>query len=216
MSPLMSKAKSGVRPPLIPEDTYHAVCYGVVDLGTQETIFGAKQKVIIFWELPDERMDVVDQDGEKISKPRVISNRYTNSIHEKATLGQLLTSWQGRPFTQEERDDFDLFRMIGTNCLLGIVHNKVGDDVYANVGMVVKLMKGQEIKKPENPMLRYSIQDNGLDIPEGIYDWVKDIIKKSAEHRGTTIPNDSQTQSEGSDPCGPVPESEGSNEGIPF
>jgi len=211
MSPLTSKAKSGVRPPLIPEDTYHAVCYGVVDLGTQETQFGPKQKVIIFWEQPDERMDVVDQDGEKISKPRVISNRYTNSIHEKATLGQLLVSWRGRPFTQDERDNFDLFNIIGANCLLGVVHNPSGDDVYANVGTVVKLMKGMTIKTAENPILRYSIEDNGLDIPEGAYDWVKDIIKKSAEHRGI----DSQTQPEGPDPCGPVPESE-DDDGIPF
>lgn len=194
MSPLTSKAKSGVRPPLIPEGTYHAICYGVVDLGTHESKFGPKQKVLIFWELPDERMDFVDQDGEKISKPRVISNRYTNSIHEKATLGQLLTSWRGKPFSQEERDNFDLFDIINANCLLGIVHNKAGDDVYANVGTVVKLMKGMIIKLPENPILRYSIEDNGLVIPEGVYDWVKDIIKESAEHRGIEMGDSSEEQ----------------------
>ena len=194
MCPLMSKAKSGVRPPLIPEGTYHAVCYGVVDLGTQETQFGPKQKVAIFWELPEERMDVVDQDGEKVSKPRVISGKFNNTINIKALLGQLLTSWRGKPFSQDEKDNFNLFDIIGANCLLGIVHNQVGDDVYANVGTVVKLMKGMTIKTPENPILRYSIEDNGLVIPEGVYDWVKDIIRKSAEHRGVEAGDSGEEQ----------------------
>jgi hypothetical protein len=181
---LKVKSKSGTKAPLIPEQTAHAICYGVVELGTQATNFGPKEKVVIFWELPDERMDFENDKGETVNAPRVISNQYTAVIHEKSNLGKLLVSWRGKPFTEEERDNFDLFSILGQNCLLSIIHNTKGEDTYANVDSVVKLMKGMEVRKAENPNMTFSFEDNGKAIPDGLYDWVKEIIKKSDEYRG--------------------------------
>jgi len=189
---LRVESKSRTKIPLIPEQTAHAICYGVVELGTQATNFGPKKRVAIFWELPDERMDFENDKGEMVNAPRVISNQYTAVIHEKSNLGKLLTSWRGKPFSDEERDNFDLFSILGSNCLLSIVHNTKGEETYANVGNVVKLMKGMEVREAENPILKFSFEDNGKVLPDGLYDWVKDIIKKSDEYRGVAKPDEWQ------------------------
>ena len=159
---------------LIPAGSHQAICYGVVDLGKQynQKFDSWKDKCLIFWELPDERMHT--EEGEK---PRVISNQYTTSLNEKSLLTAHLESWRGKKFTEEEKRGFNIANLIGANCILSVVHN--GD--YANVSGVSPLMKGMAKKVAESPTLLYDIDKDGTNIPDGVYDWVKDIIKKSEQ-----------------------------------
>jgi len=65
------------------------VCFRVADLGTQSSVFGSKQQILIsWWELPDEPM----ADG----RPFTISRRYTLSSSRKSTLREHLEAWFGR------------------------------------------------------------------------------------------------------------------------
>jgi hypothetical protein len=106
----------------VPAGVHHAVCYAVIDLGTQDPgnpQFRASRKVMILWELPHETIDT--QDG---PKPRIISSEYTASIGKKATLRSVLESWRGKPFTADELNGFDLKNILGANCQLNIVHKQ--------------------------------------------------------------------------------------------
>lgn len=77
---------------LAPAGTHIAVCYRVIDLGTQETTFKGEvkhqHKILISWEIPDEKM----KDG----RPFTIGKRYTWSMSEKANLRNDLESWRGK------------------------------------------------------------------------------------------------------------------------
>lgn len=133
----------------VPAGTHLGICYRVIDLGTQQTNFNgdikSAHKVLISWEIPDEVMG----DG----RPFVISQSYTWSMHEKATLRKSLEAWRGVAFT--ERDfgpgGFDIKNIIGKACTLSVVHTTKNGSTYANVASIGKVMKGVSIPELTNP-----------------------------------------------------------------
>ena len=61
----ITATKKGKEYPLIPEDTYHGVCYCVIDLGTQPNpvpTYDDMRKVLIGWEIPSLRIEI-EKDG---------------------------------------------------------------------------------------------------------------------------------------------------------
>lgn len=160
-----------------PADVHNAVCIGVYDLGTQQTNFGSKRQLLILWEL----------DSQKDSGHNyVVSRKYGMSLHQKAEFRKLLESWAGRKVTpEEEQNGFDASTLAGKPCAVQIIHNESNGNTYANVGAVTKLMKGMTALKPENPIVSYSFDDHGKNIPDGTPEWVAKQIKLSAEWQGT-------------------------------
>lgn len=130
--PLISKAagSNDFQPASI--GPHAAICIDVVARGLQQTAFGAKDKVWIIWAI-DEDMD----DG----KPQIVLQQYTNSLHEKSHMGRHLAGWRGKPFTDAERDGFDLENLIGKKCLLNITHSQNAGRTYANVDSIMPLPK---------------------------------------------------------------------------
>ena len=165
----------------VPQGLHHAVCYGLYDLGTQfDEHFGKHtRKVLIAWEIPGERI-LIEKDGVKFDLPRAISRQYTQSLHEKANLRKDLESWRGKAFTTEELEGFNLKTILGTNCMIQVIHKKKDDKVYANVSNIVSLLKGMVKMQPENPLRYFSFEDGDI-IPEGTPDWISDLIKASVE-----------------------------------
>ena len=74
-----------------PEGLHGAVCIDVIDLGMQKTVYGLKPKITIRWEL-----DSIDPES---GSPFQVSNRYTASLNDKASLRKQLEAWRGRKFT---------------------------------------------------------------------------------------------------------------------
>ena len=62
-----------------------------------------------------------------------ISKFYTLSLHEKSNLGQDLVSWRGRPFTETERQGFDITKLIGVTCQLNVMHTDSGKERISSV-----------------------------------------------------------------------------------
>ncbi len=120
-----------------PEGTWSAVCVDVVDLGILEVAFGGKKKkqhkIRIVWQIEEVTKD---------NKPYTAQRRYTNSLHEKASLRRDLESWRGRKFTEHELQGFDVETVIGVPCLLNIIQEAKGGDTFANVASIMRLPKG--------------------------------------------------------------------------
>ena len=175
---LKAKAGGQKREP-VSEGLHYAICVWVFDLGTHysEKFDKAAHNVNITWEIPGERIQV---DGE--DKPRVISRKYTLSLHEKSALYKHLTGWRGKKFTDEELKGFELENLLGKPCQLQVIHN----NGYANVDSVVSAPKGMAKPEPETDLLFFSIED-GKPIPEGTPNWIKDIIMESEEMAETAV-----------------------------
>jgi hypothetical protein len=148
---------------LTPAGTHLAVCYRVIDLGTQNTTYNGQpkfaHKILVSWELPDEHM----KDG----RPFTISQRYTWSMSEKATLRKHLESWRGAAFTEADfgPNGFNIKNILGKGCVLTVTHSEKGEKHYANIAGIGKLMKGMAAPTPKNETV-YLWLNPGLFSPE--------------------------------------------------
>lgn len=166
---------------------HHAVCYGIIDLGTQAGgQFEPKRKVAFLWEVPSERIQF-EKEGKKHDLPRGISAMFTLSLSTKSKMRPMLESWRGRVFTAEELNGFDLKTVLSANCLINVVHQPGtganAGKVYANVASVSPLAKGMAKLKSENLPVFFSLDEckGEITLPPGIPDWLKAKIMTSEE-----------------------------------
>jgi len=182
---------------------HHGICYRYFDLGTQHSDLFNKDihKVLIIWELPDERIEYEGED-----KPRVISNEYSLSLHKKSNLRKDLESWRGRPFTEQELDPstkggFKLDKLLGANCMVNVIHNTKDDRTYANVASLSPLMKETPKNQAENEVFGWSFDNDGPgQLPEDTPDWIKNKIHDSLEWQSYSQKSTGNYEPETSDP----------------
>ena len=174
---------------LAPTGTHLAICYRVIDLGTQETTWEGQtkhaHKVLIGWELPDEKMS----DG----RPFIIQQRYTWSMHEKATLRKHLEAWRGTAFVDKDfgKGGFDIKNILGKACVLTVVHAEHNGKTYANIAGVGKLMKGQTAPPQINPSVYLWLHKDRweMSVYASLTDGLKNTIAKSPEYQELVAPS---------------------------
>ena len=137
--------------PKVPTGVHNARCVRVIDLGTQRNDYGGnityKRQVLIIWEVPDQISNDV---------PMTISKFYTLSLHEKSNLGMDLVSWRGRPFTEQEKQGFDITKLIGVPCQINVMHNDNGKE---KVSSVMPLGKDTKLQDQHYESISFSIED---------------------------------------------------------
>ena len=99
-----------------PQGEHSAICYKIVDAGTQLTDFkgeiSKKHKLYIFWELPE----CLLEDGRPMSEFK----EYTLSLGERSNLRRDLQMWRNRPFSEKELAGFDLTAILGVSCKISV------------------------------------------------------------------------------------------------
>lgn len=193
-------AKEGHRQDPIPDGAHHAVCYSIVDLGTQPPLPNSKfpgkkaHKVRITWELPDERREFDTKEGDHVNKPAVIGQEYTLGLGEKSNLRKTLESWRGRAFTQEELKGFDLVKVLKANCIITTITDERG---YSRIRSVAPLMKSMQRREPENTPIYFALDDlvDGEQLPEQIPEWLRAQITRSDEWQRREFGRDSTDDS---------------------
>ncbi len=172
----------------VPEGNHIAVCYRVIDFGTQKIEWMGKEKhqrkVLVSWEIPDEKME----DG----RPFTIGQKFTWSMSEKANLRAVLESWRGKAFTDADfgPQGFDIMNIIGVGCMLNVVHAHKNGKTYANIASVAKLPKGISSPGPTNPrnfvwLSREEFIQGNFD---SLTDGMKAIILQSPEYKALSDP----------------------------
>lgn len=174
--------------PLLDAGIYIARCFKMIHIGTNvEEIMGEKKelnKVRLYFELPEELMVFKEENGEQ---PRVMSEEFTLSLHEKANLRKFLENWRGKSFSEKDLEDFDLSKLIGAPCMLTVMHkeNKKGD-VFANISGVSKLMKNTKCQKQINESFCFDYEPFDASKMDKLPDWVAEKIKTSREYLEAT------------------------------
>lgn len=131
-----------------------AVCIDVVDLGTQDTPYGARSRVRVVWSL--------EKTMKKNGKPYIVQKTYGRSLHRKSTLRQDLESWRGQAFDDAELNrGFDLEILLGKAAFLSIQHNTKDGTTYANVTAIMPLPKGHRKPLPDPDYVRVCNRENG-------------------------------------------------------
>jgi hypothetical protein len=172
----------------VPAGTHHAVCYGIIAVGTQPSEkFTPRQKIVVCFEIPSERITIKDQD-----LPRGISKRYTLSLNEKSSLRKDLQSWRGKPFTQEELNGFDVSKVIGSNCLISVLHADRAGAIYADISGISALPRQMASVRPENTPLYFNLLESidlakktgntDVNWPSELPAWVQKICSQADEY----------------------------------
>lgn len=203
----------------VPAGIHHAVCYAVIDLGTQPSqMFSPSRKVLLIWELPHERGEFLDEKTkQQTNKPRVISKEYTLSISKKSNLRRDLESWRGKAFSDEEALGFEVGVLVGHNCQLNVAHklSRDGTKTYANVIGVVPVAKGTTRLKPENPTVVWDIPKSGpFEFPASMPEWIVTKIKGSEEYQYSV--NSTRSQGPTDEELANVGSADAADEDVPF
>ena len=174
---MVLNAKGGGDYTPAPAGTHPAICYGVVDLGTQETTFQGKtkrlKKIRLMFELCNELRD----DG----KPYSIGGEYTASLAEKASLRKILEQWRGKALSAEDLDGFDIKRVIGKPCMVSVVHEEGQNGTYARIAGVMSPPKGMQYPAQQNPSMVFDIDDWRDEVFDSLPNYLKEKILKSPE-----------------------------------
>lgn len=163
--------------PLPEAGTTQAVCCAVWDLGLQKTSYMGEEKIqhkiIVAWEVTQK---IDSPESEYHGKPYMLNKKYTLSLGDKANLRKDLESWRGKPFTEDElKSGFDLEKLYGVNCYIGIKHEadkKDATKIYANVTAILPLPKGVEKIQPlrtrEEPAPKWVLDKAAQAVPAPI------------------------------------------------
>lgn len=181
---LVAKDSGGGDYELLPEDNHTARCVQIIDIGTQESDYGAKRQCVIGWEIPGELRTYDEAEGEQ---PAMISKFYTLSLASKSNLRHDLESWRGKAFLPEELAGFDLTHLLGVPCLLQVIH-KTGKDgkTRAVIGNISKVPKGIEVPAQILPSRVFDMDERDMNVFAELPEWLQNKIKESNEWKTET------------------------------
>lgn len=179
------KDKAKPKVPAIEPGVYMAVCVGVIDLGEQysEMFKNYRNEVQIVWEIPSETVEI---DGE--TKPRQLSRTFSVATSKKANLRAIISSWNGKTYSDDEFGELELFAQIGKPCMLNVVLNDSGE--YSNVDSVVPMPKGVPAPVSTTPPIRWDMDAWDDAVFQTLPEWARDKIKKSTQYTKQHTPTD--------------------------
>lgn len=164
---------------LTPAGNHIARCYSMIEIGTVKEEFKGEvknlHKVRVTWELPLEQRVFNPEKGEQ---PFSISKEYTLSMHEKAVLRKDLSSWRGKPFTEDEAKAFDVTKLLGIPCMLNVVHIVSGKgNTYANVAAITPMPKGTTCP----PQINDNFEFNYSEFEDSKFNALPEYLRKKME-----------------------------------
>jgi hypothetical protein len=170
-----------------PDPGYHdAILYGIVDIGTQRTMWNEKEsfkrKMVFMWELP---RSIFRHPESGLNLPHVVTAHLTNTSDPRGVVWKIINSWRGVDLEDSERNKFDYSVLLGKHCTLQIKHTprNDGDGVWVNVVGAGPPNDACKSLALTNEIQKYWIPENGFNIPENIYSWLVDKIELSKEFK---------------------------------
>jgi hypothetical protein len=162
------------RTPVSP-GSHAARVYSIVELGVHQVEFQGVLKnramIRIGWELLDETIEV---NGEQ--KPMVMFQEYSDSLHEKSGLKKAIEEMSGKSMSESESKEFDLVKLIGMPCILGVQHktSKNNGEKYAKLSSIAPPMKSLTFRELSIPTVIFILA------PEN-YEAFKKLGRKTRE-----------------------------------
>lgn len=178
-SPMNVKAGGGKERQLVPAGVHNARCVSVVGIGEEETPWGPKPKVRIGWEIPGERVNWTDQDGNEHEGPAHISQFYTLSLgtsDKPSNLRELLEGWRGRPFTPEEEAGFALQNLLGKPVTLMVKHGVSKAGKKFDTVSAASRIGDDKVPPVEGDLLYYDAWDHNPEAYDKLPEWLQKLI----------------------------------------
>ena len=157
------------------DGTHLARIVSIVDFGLQpQTDYDTKEPsdpkktVMITFETPEERIDMEDKEGNKVSKPRWIGKEVKQSMHEKSTLFKIVNA-VGKGISS-------LDELLNKPVMITVESTKTGN---AKVTGENKPMKGMEVGELENEATFFDFDSPNLELFKSLPAWQQNKIKEA-------------------------------------
>lgn len=217
-----SENNSAFKP--VPAGMHLARCYRIIDLGTQKSVWqgveSEKRKIMMQFEIHGE-----DENGNPIltgkGEPMSISKNYTKSLYKTAPLKTDLQSWGGTNFIIDERQGFDLNRVLGAWAMISVIKElgKDGNEYtnISNINPVLASIKKAGLPEAFNEAKMFDLDSPDMNLFESFGDKLKDKIKSSPEWQRNMKSNPAiRKQSESFDSSKAFDDLESDNSDVPF
>lgn len=200
-----------------PEGTFEAVCYRVIDMGSQENYFDTSKsdhKVMLSFEIQDE-----DAGRMTDGRPFSVHKQYTVSLHERATLRKHLEAWRGKKFTADELKGFDLSNLLGKPVVVQVMHkdSKDGTKTFAEVNNYMPSKRKDVVT--ENELVNFDIDaDNAQEVLATLSQNVQEKIVNTPEGqaKGLKVVEPKTEEEPKEDKIAPVPDGDVDLSSLPF
>ena len=172
---------------LCPEGTHVATLYKIIYIGTVETEYEGRKSwtpmVKLQWELPNEPKKYTDKDGKEVEGVFTISKEMTFSMGAKSNMRKLVQGMTGKSFTDEEAKEFDIDDLLGTSCLLNVVHtvSKNSGNTFAVINSATPLLKGMMPPQKVNELRIINVATSPEEDINMLYEKLRDKMKSSKE-----------------------------------
>jgi len=187
---LVLSEKSTKERPLVEAGAHPAICYQVIDLGTQKSTYQGETKELkklrISFEICDQDDNFEQVENGKVTlirKPLVCSAEFTASIGPKASLRKFIEGWLGLALNSKQLTSFKVADFLGKSALLNVVHktSQTSGKVYAAIGSASKMPKGMAVPERVNNLISYEIeQKQGGEFPN-LPKWLQEKLLMSKE-----------------------------------
>ena len=175
--------------PLPSAKQHLALCYSVIDLGTQVGVFNgnatSSRKIYLSFEIPGEKAVFSEERGPQCFG---VGQEYTFSLDSKANFRKMIDSWMGAPVT--ELDSEKIKKLLKRPAMIQVVHapSKDGSIIYANIAnkgvSIFKRPTDQPFpKNTENEAFFFDLDNFDADTFEKIPKWLKEKVIKSPEYK---------------------------------
>ena len=190
---LVLSEKSTKERPIVEAGAHPAICYSVVDMGTQKSTYQGEtkelKKIRLAFEICDQNDDFEQVENGKVTiikKPLVCSAEFTASIGPKASLRKFVEGWLGSALNAKQLASFKVTDFLGKPALLNVVHkvSQVSGKTYAAIGSASKLPKGMVVPERVNNLVSYEIEQGQGGEFTNLPKWLQEKVLLSKELGG--------------------------------
>jgi hypothetical protein len=178
----------------VPAGAHVARLYQIVHVGTVPSTYQGEARdadqIRLTFELCNKKKEFVEGEGEK---PLSISTRFeTYSMGKKANLRRLIEGMLGTKLHDDEAYNFNLDDILGSECLLTVVHTERDGNTYANIQGASPLPEGLKAPAIFNAPKFLDVNEMTVEEVSALPQFLQDKIKSSREYKdrhGVKEPN---------------------------
>jgi len=210
--PIIKESESTFKP--VPAGAHAARCYAMVCIGTQRSAnpqFMPQLQVILCFEIPSEK---VEYQGEM--RPMVVNqflNAFLGRPNKPSNTRKFIESWRGKAFTDAEMKGFDLSKVVGSPCLLNIIHEDKNGKTREKIASISPLPKGMTIEKQFHKPVVYEIEHGRNETFNALPEWLRKKIEACEEWNE---PQRATSEDEASNASADAAATEKKDDDIPF
>lgn len=162
---------------VVEEGTHFARWTQLIDIGTQQSEFGAKRTVLAGFEILD---DEPLKEGER---PQMVWQRLNWSMNEKAKLRSYVHAVIGKKLTDDDAASYDVVALVekAAPCQVQVVHNEKNGKTYANIANITGVPKGMKPGPARGEVVVFDLDSPDDDLFTGFSENLKKQIEASPE-----------------------------------